>query len=112
MLLLAGCGGEAVSDQAIKGQVLAGDLGCTNCHSTDGDKSVGPTWKGLAGSQVKLSDGSVVKADDNYLRESIEMPSEKTVDGFKPGLMERVIKPGSISKAQAAQLIAYIKTLN
>jgi len=109
--LLSACGGKAISDQAVKGEVLATDKGCANCHSTDGSKSVGPTWKGLAGSQVKISDGSVVKADDSYLRESIEAPSAKTVRGFKAGLMERVIKPGSISKSQVDQLIAYIKTL-
>lgn len=111
LLALSACGGKSISDQAIKGEVLATDKGCANCHSTDGSKSVGPTWKGLAGSEVKLSDGSVVNADDKYLHESIEAPSAKTVAGFKAGLMERVIKPGSISKVQIGQLIAYIKTL-
>lgn len=52
-----------------------------SCHSVDGSASVGPTWKGLYLSQVKLSDGSVVAADEPYLRESISEPGAKTVDG-------------------------------
>lgn len=110
-MLLAACGSEGPSGPAAAGRELASEKGCVNCHSTDGTESVGPTWKGLAGSDVRLADGRTIKADDTYLAESIQRPSAKTVQGFQPGLMESVIKPGSISDRQAAELIAYIKTL-
>lgn len=109
---MASCGPEKdLSSPASRGETLAEEKGCVNCHSTDGSRSVGPTWKGLAGSKVRLSDGRVQRADDAYLKESIQQPSAKTVEGFQAGLMESVIKPGSITDQQAAELIAYIQTL-
>jgi cytochrome c oxidase subunit 2 len=57
--------GVAVLAQAAQdGERLANQRGCLACHSTDGSGRTGPTWQGLAGSQVRLSDGSMVTADD------------------------------------------------
>ena len=39
---------------------LAVELGCASCHSVDGTRREGPTWQGLAGSDVTLDDGTVV----------------------------------------------------
>ena len=50
-------------------------MSCTTCHSADGSAKTGPTWKGLAGHEVELADGSKVAADESYLRESITDPS-------------------------------------
>ena len=64
------------------GKALARDRGCTSCHSSSGAKGTGPTWKGLYGSEVKLSDGTTVTADETYIKESITDPSAKIVDGY------------------------------
>lgn len=114
MLLLTGCGraeSPAPESAAARGRALYSGLGCASCHSVDGSKLVGPTWKDLYGSEVRLDDGSTVTADETYLRESILQPSAKKVEGFPPGLMETVIKPGSVSDEQVASLIAYLKTI-
>jgi len=95
-----------------EGEQVASSRGCVSCHSTDGSKSVGPTWEGLYGSAVKLSDGTTVKADDAYLQESMRDPSAKTVKGFPAGTMERVIPKGSLSDEDVAALIAYIRSLD
>lgn len=94
-----------------RGEQLATERGCASCHSTDGSSGIGPTWKGLAGSRVELRTGEIVVADDAYLRESMVDPSAKTVRRFKPGLMERVIAPGSLSDSEVKALIAYVKSL-
>ncbi len=72
---------------------------------------MGPTWKGLYRTQVELEDGSMITADEAYLRESILDPSAKTVKGFPAGLMETVIKPGALSEEEVDGLVAYIKSL-
>lgn len=111
---LAGCSegaGGAASESAERGRIIASEKGCVNCHSADGSRSVGPTWKGLAGSKVELANGTTVQADDAYLRESMLDPSAKTVKGFNPGLMESVIEPDSLSQEEVRALIAYIKSL-
>lgn len=117
LLVLPACGGGGgAASQGPRapdstGEALYAQKGCAACHSVNGSASVGPTWKGLYLSRVKLSDGSVVTADEAYLRESILQPSAKTVRGFTPGLMETVIKPNSLPEEQVTALVNYIKSL-
>jgi cytochrome c2 len=94
-----------------KGKALYTSLGCVGCHSLDGSKGTGPTFKGLAGSKVQLTNGQSVTADDAYLTKSIDDPDAEIVQGFTPGIMSAVIKPGSVSQADTADLVAYIQTL-
>lgn len=92
-----------------KGKALYASLGCQACHSLTGAKGVGPTFKGLAGSQVKLDNGQTVVADDAYLLKAIEDPDAQVVAGFPKGIMSATIRPGQVSQADAADLIAFIK---
>ncbi len=94
-----------------KGKTLYTSLGCSACHSLNGAPGLGPTWKGLAGSQVKLAEGTAVAADDAYLIESIEDPDKQIVAGYQKGVMSATIKPGSVSRADAEALAAYIDSL-
>jgi cytochrome c2 len=97
---------------AANGKALSTSLGCSSCHSIDGSSGVGPTWKGLYGSQVQLANGQTVTADDAYLIQSIEDPDKDIVQGFQPGIMSGVIKPGQVSRSDAQDLVAFIKTLS
>ncbi|MGH2773631.1 MAG: c-type cytochrome [Actinomycetota bacterium] len=105
------CGGENRPTLAERGEELRASKGCVNCHSTDGSDSTGPTWKGLYGSRVRLSDETTVVADDAYMADSMRRPSAQTVRGYREGLMETVIKPGALSDDEVRALVAYIKTL-
>jgi cytochrome c2 len=104
----AGGGGPAA---VAKGKSDYTSLGCVGCHSIDGSKGTGPTFKGLYGAKSKLTNGQSVTADDAYLLESIMDPDKQIVAGFSPGIMSAVIKPGSVSQPEAQALIAYIKSL-
>jgi cytochrome c oxidase subunit II len=69
------------------GAGLAREKGCLVCHSLDGSRGIGPTFKGLYNSRVTvLQNGThlTVTADDAYLRESIKQPASKIVEGFQP----------------------------
>jgi mono/diheme cytochrome c family protein len=94
---------------ALAGLRLYRSLRCVGCHSLNGNVAVGPSFKGLAGSKVKLADGSSVTADDAYLLESIGDPDSQIVKGFSPGAMSRMIAAGSVSGAQARSIVAFIK---
>ncbi len=89
-----------------RGEKLYTQLGCAGCHSLDGSKGQGPTWKGLFGSEVHLSDGSVITADDGFIFESIKFPDVKIVEGFKPGMPNF-----GLTDKKIADLIAFIKTI-
>jgi len=92
-----------------RGQTLYTQLGCKTCHSLDGSKGIGPTWKGLFGSKVSLADDTTVTADQAYLAESIKVPSAKTVAGFSANAMPNF---GLILKdSQIADLVAFIMTV-
>ena len=93
---------------AEQGKKVFETKGCVACHSVDGTAKVGPTLKGLVGTQVTLNDGSTVQADDNYLKESIENPASRIVKGFAPSMPTF---KGLISETETAALIAYIKSL-
>ncbi len=99
---------EASAPSAARGRALAEKLGCLGCHSTDGTTKDGPTWKGLYGSRVPLADGRTVAADDAYLVESMLEPGAKVVKGF-PNFMPSF--KGTVPDRDAADIVAYIKTL-
>jgi cytochrome c oxidase subunit 2 len=81
---------------------------CLSCHSIDGSKSVGPSWQGLFNSERKLVDGTTVKADEAYLKESIENPGAKVAQGF--GNTMPSFK-GRLDEKQINSLVKYIETL-
>jgi cytochrome c551/c552 len=102
---------DRLRGEALRGERLDTRLGCISCHWTNGNVNVAPSFKGLFGSKVELADGTTVTADYIYLLESIQLPDQKIVKGFKPGVMSLRIEPGQVTPAQAKALIAYIKTL-
>jgi cytochrome c oxidase subunit 2 len=95
---------------AALGQQVAQRAGCAACHSINGTKIIGPTWKGLAGHQVTLTGGQTVTADDAYLHESIVSPNAKVVDGFQPNIMPQDFGT-RLSEDEIQAVIAYIHTL-
>lgn len=98
---------------AARGEQLVQQFGCTACHSVDGSKGIGPTLKGVWGSEVTLDSGETVVADEAYLRESILEPDGKTVRGFSPGVMT-VVQPKLPEIGQGdklAALVEYIRSL-
>jgi cytochrome c oxidase subunit II len=98
---------EASQTPEGRGKALVAANGCAACHSINGAAGIGPTWFGLSGRQERLTDGSVVTADDAYIAESIKAPQAKIVAGFENQLMPVY----DFTDEQIADIIAYIKTL-
>jgi cytochrome c oxidase subunit II len=100
-------GGEPEGTPAAEGKKLFEKFACNTCHQeTSGAR--GPVLVGLFGHEVKLQDGSVVIADENYIRQSILNPQSQIVAGYQP------IMPtfqGQVNEAQLMQLVSYIKSL-
>lgn len=93
---------------AEKGKALTTAKGCVACHSSDGSKLVGPSYKGIFGTDVKLADGSTVKIDENYIRESIENPTAKVVEGYPPSMPPY---KGLLNEEEIMAITEYIKSL-
>lgn len=106
----AAAGGAVSTDPVTLGKNVATANGCIACHTVDGKASVGPTWKGIADSDRELADGSKVKADNAYLKESILTPNARLSKGFAANLMPQTFGT-SLKPEQIDQIIAYIKSL-
>ncbi len=83
-------------------------LGCASCHA-GGPAQRGAKLENVFNTDVKLVGGGVVKADENYIRNSILNPASQVVEGFQP------IMPtfkGQVTEEQLNSLVAYIKSLS
>ncbi len=92
-----------------QGRALAEQSGCLSCHSTDGSKLVGPTWKGLYKSEVLLADGTTVEVDDDYLHRAIEDPGAEIVQGF-PDIMPKNFKD-QLTPEQIKLIVEYVESV-
>jgi len=100
----------APGDLVSQGESLAGKNGCLACHSTDGSPRVGPTFKGLMGSQrtvVKDGQTLTVTADADYLVRAIREPAAEIVEGY-PAAMPPY--PG-LSDQELAAMQAWLESL-
>jgi cytochrome c oxidase subunit 2 len=91
------------------GEVLMKANACFGCHSVDGAKLVGPTFKGLYGRQEELANGDKVQVDEDYLRESIVNPMAKVVAGYPPAMPTF---QGRFKEKELTAIIEYLKTVN
>lgn len=100
----------AAATPAARGAELARQLGCLGCHSVDGSRRVGPSFKGVAGQSrtiVRAGQQETVTADAAYLTRAIREPAAELVDGFPP-----VMPPyGQVSDADLRALLAWLETL-
>jgi cytochrome c oxidase subunit 2 len=99
-------GGTGVS-LADSGAELFERLGCAICHRAE-RPGQGPPLAKLFGQAVRLQDGRVVTADENYIRESILNPHAKITAGY-PAVMPTF--KGLIDEERILQIIAYLKSL-
>ena len=97
---------EAGDISAAKGaEIFEGN--CKSCHSLDGSRIVGPSFKGLYGAARTMEDGTAVDADENYIRTSILNPNDQIVEGYPAAMPVQ-----NLSEPQILSVIEYIKTLN
>ncbi len=89
------------------GEKLFSQLACNTCHIANGTGRA-PSLNGVYNGKVLLADGTIVVADEGYIRESILQPKAKVVAGYQP------VMPtfqGLVTEEQILNLTAYIKSL-
>jgi cytochrome c oxidase subunit 2 len=100
--------GTPITPLAREGERLAAERGCLRCHTVDGTPHLGPTWAGLYGHDIELSDGRVQRVDDAYLTESMMEPLTKLHRGFAP-IMPSYL--GLLGAGETAAIVEYIHSL-
>jgi cytochrome c oxidase subunit 2 len=102
--------GSGEGSMAEQGESLFNQLGCGTCHPSAMNKQNGrcPNLAGLFGTTVDLKDGSRVKADESYIRESVLFPQAKIVAGYDD------IMPtfkGLVTEDGLLKLVEYVKSI-
>ncbi|GIU79761.1 MAG: cytochrome c oxidase subunit 2 [Bryobacteraceae bacterium] len=103
-------GDEQVRKMPLKelGRLVWENKGCATCHSIDGTRGQGPSWKGIWGQKHRGTDGKEYLVDAEYIRQSILMPQAMVVQGYEP------IMPtyqGLLREREILGLIEFIKEL-
>ncbi|NIS73693.1 MAG: c-type cytochrome, partial [Deltaproteobacteria bacterium] len=94
-----------------KGASLVSEKGCIGCHSVDGSRLVGPSFKGIYNRKTTvITDGKEreVTSDEVYLRQSILNPGVDIVKGYPP-IMPSL--EGALTDGELEEMIEYLKTL-
>jgi cytochrome c oxidase subunit 2 len=94
------------------GLILLQNTGCMACHSVDGSKLVGPTFKNLFGSVSTVIAGNREinrTVDDEYITTSVYNPDAEIVKGFAKGLMKSYT--GVLKETDLKIIKDYLKTL-
>ncbi|MCA9156735.1 MAG: cytochrome c oxidase subunit II [Planctomycetales bacterium] len=104
---------ENVESMAQRGRRHIEAMGCLKCHgqtqaSSATPTQIGPPLTGLYGSQVPLSDGELVLADDAYIRRALLDPRSQTRAGFA-GVMPSY--EGQLEPEQIMEITAYIRSI-
>lgn len=85
---------------------------CVSCHTLDGTRLVGPSFKGIWGHEVEVitnGEERTVMVDEAYIKSSIYDPNADVVKGFNPGLM--IPYNNLVSEEEVNDIIEYLKTL-
>jgi cytochrome c oxidase subunit 2 len=94
------------------GKRIMQNIGCFACHTLDGTKLVGPSFKGVWGRTETVVSGKEerqIVVDEEYVRNSIYKPNDDLVEGFQKGLM--LSYEGQLSDDDIANIIEYLKTV-
>jgi cytochrome c oxidase subunit 2 len=92
-----------------EGLKLLQSKGCLGCHTTDGTRKVGPTFKGLYGSIVTvITDGKerTIRADEGYIRRSVLDPKADVVKGYPP-----IMPTLPVTGEELDEIVEYLETL-
>lgn len=85
---------------------------CLSCHSIDGSKIVGPTFKALWGKEEVILSGKTEKTqkvDEEYIKKSLYDPGSDVVKGYPAGVM--ISYKESITEDEINDIIEYLKSL-
>lgn len=104
--------GLDIESPTATGKRIMQNIGCFACHTLDGTKLVGPSFKGVWGRTETVLSGKEerqIVVDEEYVRNSIYNPNDDLVEGFQKGLM--LSYEGQLSDADISNIVEYLKTL-
>ena len=102
-LLMVSCDKKEITSKD-KGYSIYIKHACNTCHSLDGSRMNGPTFKDIYGKKVYFYNDDFAIVDEQYLINSIVSPDKEIVKGY-PNLMPSY----DLEKDEIDALIDFIK---
>ncbi|MGO9611641.1 MAG: cytochrome c oxidase subunit II [Dissulfurispiraceae bacterium] len=99
--------GAEITGPAGNGLKLLQDKGCLGCHSTDGTKKIGPTFKEIFGRKETVLTGGKerqIVVDEAYLKRSVLEPQADIVKGYPP-----IMPTIPVTEDELSSIITYLK---
>jgi cytochrome c oxidase subunit 2 len=93
---------------AVRGRDIAVRHACVACHTLDGQRTLGPSWRGLYLSKVPIEGGRTLLADEAYLTKSMMEPGADVVAGYQ-NVMPTY--EGTLDQGDVAALVELIKSV-
>jgi len=103
--LMQGAPGPTMAQE---GERIFREYGCSGCHVNSSIVRA-PPLEGVYGRPVPLQGGSIVTADEAYIRDSILLPAKDIVAGYTNDMPSF---QGHISEDDLMKLIAYIRSIS
>ena len=95
------------------GLAITKKMGCLACHSIDGSKIVGPSFKDAYGKTETVIEKGIEKqitVDDEYLKTAVYSPDDQIVKGYSKGMMQTY--KNQVNEEDMKQIIDFIKSLS
>lgn len=92
----------------MRGRQVVLKYGCVTCHTDDGTRAQGPSFKGLFNSTQQYIDGSTGVVNEEDVRYALREPSGKVIDTYEaqmPKFSDR------FSEEETVNLIAYLRSI-
>lgn len=103
----------AAAKPGAEGKLLIEQKGCIACHSSDGTRIVGPSFKDVFGHKVTVETNGKEReiiANEEYIKKSILNANADIVKGFPKGSMPDYKE--QLSDKELDQIIEYIKSIS
>lgn len=100
------------SDNSNTGYTTLEKNGCLACHSLDGAKGVGPSFRGLYGTSIEVMTNGAkrkVKVDEAYIKSSVYDPNADIPVNYQQGIMKSY--KGIITDKDIQSISEYLKNL-
>ncbi|MBK6942998.1 MAG: cytochrome c [Planctomycetes bacterium] len=97
----------AMTGKAAEGRDLFLRLDCKTCHTTNGERGIGPTFLGVFGSTHDLADGTVVTVDEPYVLATLRKQRRVPRKGFDPVMPDY----SRLTEPQVALLVEFLRAL-
>jgi cytochrome c oxidase subunit 2 len=101
---------EANMDPVARGRKLYFSKGCAQCHSLDGSRMVGPSFKDLYGIEEQFTDGSRAIVDDDFIRQFVRNPTQRIPVGYAPGMSP--FDTTMLPEEDVSRIILFMKSIS